>query len=353
MSEIKDENLIMKDMLNEEFDAADLFVSEDLIARTMAAIKGLEEEKDVESEETVSRVMSIAEAGKKVADNHEDRDTEEVQPVQKKRSFKWVKWVSGIAAALLVGVIGFAALTNNDYEMMKNSSDNCRPAAASNESLALSFSTNSSAASEKKDSMDYYEEIASVPTCDITTAPASIKDESAAYSDAAPDYEASAYESEDGRDYEFPISLDINDADINDPQYFIAPSSGAKKDVHAYLKSVMEKDDSNNSIPFAELEPDQMQAILEVLGIKEGQTGKAETDDAEEFPERSGNEIMTLGAEDNDMYHYIAIYDSAVYYELRGEDTGVLQKKWLEFSNDGPSPMEILEEHFDSDDIGE
>ncbi|MCQ2495730.1 MAG: hypothetical protein MJ131_03970 [Lachnospiraceae bacterium] len=107
-----------KDLLNDEaikaafsseFEAADISVSEDLIARTMAAIKALpvgeEEDDEIEAEKA---------------------DSEKIQPVpyylrqrpepvrQKGYSRKTVilRWVTGIAAAVMVGIVGIAVVKN-------------------------------------------------------------------------------------------------------------------------------------------------------------------------------------------------------------------------------------------------
>lgn len=94
-------DLEIKKSFDEEFDAQDIFVSEDLIAKTMAAIKSIdkdttENDNTPESTEAADKIVNI---GSTVSNNV----TNISNPSAKKKSYKWV---SGIAAAVVIGVIG-------------------------------------------------------------------------------------------------------------------------------------------------------------------------------------------------------------------------------------------------------
>ena len=94
-------DLEIKKSFDEEFDAQDIFVSEDLIAKTMAAIKSIdkdttENDNKPESTEAPDKIVNI---GSTVSNNV----TNISNPYTKKKSYKWV---SGIAAAVVIGVIG-------------------------------------------------------------------------------------------------------------------------------------------------------------------------------------------------------------------------------------------------------
>ena len=102
------EDVEIKKMFEEEFDMADLTVSEDLIARTMTAIRGLsgdgaETESasvDAEPESKITNIAGISRANKKT----ETTKTTEISTVRKSSV---IKWISGIAAALFIGIVGF------------------------------------------------------------------------------------------------------------------------------------------------------------------------------------------------------------------------------------------------------
>ena len=94
-------DLEIKKSFDEEFDAQDIFVSEDLIAKTMAAIKSIdkdttENDNTPASTEAADKIVNI---GSTVSNNV----TNISNPSTKKKSYKWV---SGIAAAVVIGVIG-------------------------------------------------------------------------------------------------------------------------------------------------------------------------------------------------------------------------------------------------------
>lgn len=94
-------DLEIKKSFDEEFDAQDIFVSEDLIAKTMAAIKSIdkdttENDNTPASTEAPDKIVNI---GSTVSNNV----TNISNPSTKKKSYKWV---SGIAAAVVIGVIG-------------------------------------------------------------------------------------------------------------------------------------------------------------------------------------------------------------------------------------------------------
>ena len=94
-------DLEIKKSFDEEFDAQDIFVSEDLIAKTMAAIKSIdkdttENDNTPESTKAADKIVNI---GSTISNNV----TNISNPSTKKKSYKWV---SGIAAAVVIGVIG-------------------------------------------------------------------------------------------------------------------------------------------------------------------------------------------------------------------------------------------------------
>ena len=137
MSIDKDKNLIdettdivtedaeIKKMFDEEFDMADIFVSEDLIAKTMTAIRGLsgDDTKNDEGTENVpSKVTNIAEFTKaNTKTDTETSKTTEVTPVKKSSV---IKWISGIAAALFIGIVGFTFIKLGLNSSVKNDSSN-------------------------------------------------------------------------------------------------------------------------------------------------------------------------------------------------------------------------------------
>ena len=102
--ELMDEEVILKDdeikeMFDKEFDLADIKVSEDLIAKTMTAIRGLSDPGNTETDKT--------ESYNTVSDNTEaDTASDKVVSIANRK--KTLKMVSGIAAALFVGFVMFA-----------------------------------------------------------------------------------------------------------------------------------------------------------------------------------------------------------------------------------------------------
>ena len=82
------EDAEIKKMFDDEFDMADLTVSEDLIARTMTAIRGLSDPEKTESAEESSQA------------------SDKVVSINNRK--KVIKMVSGLAAALFVGFVMFA-----------------------------------------------------------------------------------------------------------------------------------------------------------------------------------------------------------------------------------------------------
>ena len=94
-SELNEESLDfeIRKSFEDEFDAEDLFVSEDLIARTMAAIQKAD-------------TASISSDSQ---ENNKDTDIDKVTDITDKTNRKSIiKVVYGIAAALIIGVIGIA-----------------------------------------------------------------------------------------------------------------------------------------------------------------------------------------------------------------------------------------------------
>ncbi len=114
--ENEDLDIDFKNLFNDEFDSLDISVSEDLIAKTMAAIK-LEQEKNGEENADDTAVKTKdknADAYTKKADAmNADRATEKsddngkIVNISERSNKKYIiKMVSGIAAALVIGVVG-------------------------------------------------------------------------------------------------------------------------------------------------------------------------------------------------------------------------------------------------------
>ena len=95
-------DLEIKKDFEEEFDAQDIFVSEDLISRTMAAIKSLDEDNIDSSKDNIIDITKNTIESTSTATETE-KITDITAPTARKKSFKWV---SGIAAALVIGVVG-------------------------------------------------------------------------------------------------------------------------------------------------------------------------------------------------------------------------------------------------------
>lgn len=88
------EDAEIKKMFEEEFDMADLTVSEDLIARTMTAIRGL----SLDDTNTDADTENIGKT---------DTETSKITQISSVRKSSVIKWISGIAAALFIGIVGF------------------------------------------------------------------------------------------------------------------------------------------------------------------------------------------------------------------------------------------------------
>ncbi|MCR5727949.1 MAG: hypothetical protein K6G24_10830 [Lachnospiraceae bacterium] len=90
--ENEDLDIDFKNLFNDEFDSLDISVSDSLIAKTMAAIK-LEQEKT-----EVKKVDNAAE---------KENDNGKIVNISERSNKKYIiKMVSGIAAALIIGVVG-------------------------------------------------------------------------------------------------------------------------------------------------------------------------------------------------------------------------------------------------------
>ena len=115
----------IKDMFDEEFDLAGITVSEELIAKTMTAIRGLSEEKPVEffadtdiagkeaADITRAAKTTVAsettESSVKATEQSETSNTSD-KIVSISKGKRAMKLVSGLAAALFIGVVVFAFL---------------------------------------------------------------------------------------------------------------------------------------------------------------------------------------------------------------------------------------------------
>ena len=133
----------IKEMFTEEFDAADICVSEELIAKTMTAIRNLSgdsSDKNIESTENTESTDSIKSIeNTESTESTENTSSDKVQSVMelkssvetsgavtsKSRSARRssaIKWISGIAAALFIGVVGFAIYRLGVGEFRKDES---------------------------------------------------------------------------------------------------------------------------------------------------------------------------------------------------------------------------------------
>lgn len=113
------EDAEIKKMFEEEFDMADLTVSEDLIAKTMTAIRGLSGD-EVDKKSNTSPKSS-----------EEPTRITEISTVRKSSV---IKWISGIAAALFIGIVGFTFIKLGLNGSVKEDSATSTNMAASSES---------------------------------------------------------------------------------------------------------------------------------------------------------------------------------------------------------------------------
>lgn len=104
LSEVKD----LKDMFDQEFDLAGITVSEELIAKTMTAIRGLSEAETVELSADHSLSEKETHVITKAALASESEQTGKIVSISKGK--RAMKLVSGLAAALFIGVVVFAFL---------------------------------------------------------------------------------------------------------------------------------------------------------------------------------------------------------------------------------------------------
>ena len=98
----------IKDMFDEEFDLAGITVSEELIAKTMTAIRGLSEAENVELSADHSLLEKETPMITKAALASEPEQTDKIVSISKGK--RAMKLVSGLAAALFIGVVVFAFL---------------------------------------------------------------------------------------------------------------------------------------------------------------------------------------------------------------------------------------------------
>lgn len=98
----------IKDMFDEEFDLAGITVSEELIAKTMTAIRGLSEVETVEPSADHSLSEKETTVITKAALASEPEQTGKIVSISKGK--RAMKLVSGLAAALFIGVVVFVFL---------------------------------------------------------------------------------------------------------------------------------------------------------------------------------------------------------------------------------------------------
>ena len=115
------EDAEIKKMFEEEFDMAELTVSEDLIARTMTAIRGL-------SGDDTNTNADTENIGKT------DTETSKITQISSVRKSSVIKWISGIAAALFIGIVGFTFIKLGLNGSVKEDSATSTNMAASSES---------------------------------------------------------------------------------------------------------------------------------------------------------------------------------------------------------------------------
>jgi len=113
------EDAEIKKMFEEEFDMAELTVSEDLIARTMTAIRGLSGD-EVDKKSNTSPKSS--------------EEPTRITEISSVRKSSVIKWISGIAAALFIGIIGFTFIKLGLNGSVKEDSATSTNMAASSES---------------------------------------------------------------------------------------------------------------------------------------------------------------------------------------------------------------------------
>ena len=108
MEEVITKDDEIKDMFDEEFDLAGITVSEELIAKTMTAIRGLSEAENVEpSADSGLSGKETPVIAKAASASEQDRSGKIVSISKGKRA---MKLVSGLAAALFIGVVVFVFL---------------------------------------------------------------------------------------------------------------------------------------------------------------------------------------------------------------------------------------------------
>ena len=210
-------DLEIKKSFEEEFDAQDIFVSEDLIARTMAAIKSQESnDTDSQREDDIdsSKDNVISVTKNTIDSTNTATETEKVVDITAHTTKKrYLKWISGIAAALVIGVVGLF-IFKNGIGGIKETSDYAAAnyATASDNSYSgnkykdepkavtesVKEEASASAASERNPAADEYDmEVTCAPASDSLTgvnnfANESLKSEEAATADEKDDREMAA-----------------------------------------------------------------------------------------------------------------------------------------------------------------
>ena len=152
MEEVITKDDEIRDMFDEEFDLAGITVSEELIAKTMTAIRGLSENEPVE----FSADNDIA--GKEAAEITKTSD--KIVSISKRQ--KVMKLVSGLAAALFIGVVVFVFLKmgvggiSKSEDRASEPSEGWSTTASQANSVATDSESSYKGASATTDSAEYF-----------------------------------------------------------------------------------------------------------------------------------------------------------------------------------------------------
>ena len=167
----------IKDMFDEEFDLAGITVSEELIAKTMTAIRGLSETETVEfsadndiagKEATeitrASKITAVSETTKSSVQTTEQSETsttsDKIVSISKRQ--KVMKLVSGLAAALFIGVVVFVFLKmgvggiSKSEDRASEPSEGWSTTASQANSIATDSESSYKGASATTDSAEYF-----------------------------------------------------------------------------------------------------------------------------------------------------------------------------------------------------
>ena len=148
--ELMDEEVIVKDdeikeMFDKEFDLADITVSEELIAKTMTAIRGLSD--------TDTTGLNITKSYNTEPDKASSDTTTSDKVVNISKRTKVIKMVSGLAAALFVGFVvftfvklGVGGITKSEEKAAESSSSSYSTAQSNSASATESYRGDETAA---------------------------------------------------------------------------------------------------------------------------------------------------------------------------------------------------------------